>query len=222
MSSLPPGWGNRTNQMSEEDIIKRGGVAATKFASKQNQLQQSVYNDDYDSGSVPSYKTSDDVRQLYLKRIEAEEDAAAASAAASVSNSSHLPGDSGSTTTAGEVTTVLPLGWVDRQRTREVEAQQFGAFGRKKEDPAPMPAHSLGSAPLSSAGESKIDAAQSAAVKRATPSSSAEEALVRVATHTLDNMASALENSNVVLSAEDRAAFAEAMKRAMAAISRCR
>ena len=120
MSSLPPGWGNRTNQMSEEDI-KRGGVAATKFASKQNQLQQSVYNDDDASGSggVPSYKSSDDVRQLYLKRIEAEEQAAAA---ANVSQSM----DAGtSESTAEKGTSVLPSGWEDRQKAREVEAKQY-------------------------------------------------------------------------------------------------
>lgn len=201
MSSLPPGWGNRTNQMSEEDI-KRGGVAQTKFASKQNQLQQSVYNDDDDDdagGGMPSYKSSDDVRQLYLKRIEAEEQAAAASAAAS---------------SAASASSALPPGWADRQRAREVEAKQYGVFGRKKEGPTPT-------VPPSSVSASS----QSSLEKRSTPSSSpqsAEEALVRVATHTLDNMASALENNAVTLSAGDRAAFAEAMKRAMEAISRCR
>lgn len=204
MSSLPPGWGNRTNQMSEEDI-KRGGVAATKFASKQNQLQQSVYNDDDGSGSsaaggVPSYKSSDDVRQLYLKRIEAEEQAAAAT------NVSQSAGASERTAEKG--TSVLPSGWEDRQKAREVEAKQYGVFGRKKEGPPPPPSAS---------------APQKDGEKQATKlSSSAEEALVRVATHTLDNMAMALENNAVTLSAEDRAAFAEAMKRAMTAISRCR
>ena len=205
MSSLPPGWGNRTNQMSEEDI-KRGGVAATKFASKQKQLQQSVYNDDDASGSgaaggVPSYKSSDDVRQLYLKRIEAEEQAAAAA------NVSQLTGAGASESTAEKGTSVLPSGWEDRQKAREVEAKQYGVFGRKKEGPPPPPTAS---------------APQKGGDKRATTaSSSAEEALVRVATHTLDNMAMALENNTVNLSAEDRAAFAEAMKRAMTAISRC-
>lgn len=204
MSSLPPGWGNRTNQMSEEDI-KRGGVAATKFASKQNQLQQSVYNDDSGgagssaAGGVPSYKSSDDVRQLYLKRIEAEEQSAAA---ANVSQSTGA-----SERTAGKGASILPIGWEDRQKAREVEAKQHGAFGRKKEGPPPP----------------STSAPQKDGEKQATTSSpSAEEALVRVATHTLDSMASALENNTVTLSAEDRAAFAKAMKRAMTAISCCR
>ena len=202
MSSLPPGWGNRTNQMSEEDI-KRGGVAATKFASKQNQLQQSVYSDDDGAaGGVPSYKSSDDVRQLYLKRIEAEEQAAAA---ANVSQSTGA-----SERTAEKGASILPSGWEDRQKAREVEAKQYGVFGRKKEGGPPPPPPSA-------------PAPQKDGEKQATASPlSAEEALVRVATHTLDSMAMALESNTVTLSGEDRAAFAEAMKRAMTAISRCR
>mmetsp|Transcript_25716 Transcript_25716/g.74389 ORF Transcript_25716/g.74389 Transcript_25716/m.74389 type:complete len:207 (+) Transcript_25716:142-762(+) len=206
MSSLPPGWGNRTNQMSEKDI-KGGGVAATKFAAKQNQLQQSVYADD-DSGTngALTYKSSDDVRQLYLKRIEQAEEQAATASAACTSNASQ--------------SSALPPGWEGRQKLREVEAKQYGVFGRKKEGPPSSSAPYSSSAPVSFAGASRENNAAQEEKKRLTIS--AEEALVRVATHTLDNMASALENNNVALSSEDRAAFAEAMKRAMAALSRCR
>ena len=192
--------------MCEEDI-KRGGVAATKFAAKGKQLQRSVYADD-DSGvnnnGALSYKSSDDVRQLYLKRIEqAEEQAAAAASSAACNNASQ--------------SWTLPPGWEDRQKSREVEAKQYGVFGRKNEG---QPSSSAPRTSLESVGgASRNTSAAHVKEKRTT---SAEEALVRVATHTLDNMASALENNNVALSAEDRAAFAEAMKRAMAAISRCR
>jgi len=42
-----------------EDDIKRGGVAATKFAAKGNQLQRSVYADDDSSvnNSALTYKS---------------------------------------------------------------------------------------------------------------------------------------------------------------------
>ena len=191
--------------MCEEDI-KRGGVAATKFAAKGKQLQRSVYADD-DSGvnnGALTYKSSDDVRQLYLKRIEqAEEQAAAAASSAACNNASQ--------------SSTLPPGWEDRQKSREVEAKQYGVFGRKNEG---QPSSSAPRTSLESVGGALRNT--SAAHGKEKRTKSAEEALVRVATHTLDNMASALENNNVALSAEDRAAFAEAMKRAMAAISRCR
>ena len=184
-----------------EDDIKRGGVAATKFAAKGNQLQRSVYADDDSSVNNSVFVC---VRQLYLKRIErAEEKAAAAASSAAYNNVSQ--------------SSTLPPGWEDRQKSREVEAKQYGVFGRKNEGP---PSSSAPRASLESVGgASRNNSAAQGEGKRTT---SAEEALVRVATHTLDNMASALENNNVALSAEDRAAFAEAMKRAMAAISRCR
>lgn len=67
MSSLPPGWGDRNNQMSEKDM-KLGGAAATKFASRSHTA--------YGNGD-DAYKTSDQVREFYNKKRE--EEAAAAS-----------------------------------------------------------------------------------------------------------------------------------------------
>lgn len=93
----------------------------------------------------------------------------------------------------------LPLGWEDRQRQRKNETEQYGAFA-------------------------------AATTSKATPASpprqqqhptSAEAALVRVATHNLDIMAQTLESNPVSLTSEDRAAFAAAMQRAMNAIASC-
>ena len=92
MSNLPVGWGSRNNQMSEHDI-KLGGIAATKFATKQN----SAYEDDV-SGV---YKSSDDVRQFYLQQQSTN--------------------DQSST----------PDFWQERQKTKELQAQQFGVFSSK-------------------------------------------------------------------------------------------
>mmetsp|Transcript_20823 Transcript_20823/g.30828 ORF Transcript_20823/g.30828 Transcript_20823/m.30828 type:complete len:177 (-) Transcript_20823:214-744(-) len=63
-SSLPLGWEDRNNQMSEHDM-KLGGIAATKFASKAVNA--------YSEGDN-TYKTSDDVREFYLNKDEAKVD----------------------------------------------------------------------------------------------------------------------------------------------------
>ena len=105
-------------------------------------------------------------------------------------------------------TTNVPVGWEDRQRNRDVQAKQFGVFSSKNPQP-----------------QSTAPTTLQTATNKAKPSSSnssAEAALVKVAATTLDTMAQCLEQNPVALSQEERAAFAAAMQRAMAAIAKCR
>ena len=60
-STLPSGWGNRNNQMSEKDI-KLGGVAATKFGGT---AKNAYENSTEGRGGDIAYKTSDEVREYF-------------------------------------------------------------------------------------------------------------------------------------------------------------
>lgn len=167
-TGLPYGWESRTNAMSEKDI-KLGGVAAGKFSSK-GELERaatSAYGED------ASYKTSDEVAAFWLAKIDAERAEAAAG-----------EGDGGG---------ALPSGWEERQRAREAERRQYGAF-----------------------------AAPSASASGMRGGVGAEAALVECATFTLENLASVLETRLVSLPVERRAAFSAALKRANDAVMKCR
>jgi hypothetical protein len=167
-TGLPYGWESRTNAMSEKDI-KLGGVAAGKFSSK-GELERaatSAYGED------ASYKTSDEVAAFWLAKIDAERAEAAAG-----------EGDGGG---------ALPSGWEERQRAREAERRQYGAFA----------------APSTSASGMRGGVG-------------AEAALVECATFTLENLASVLETRLVSLPVERRAAFSAALKRANDAVMKCR
>ncbi|CAB9501045.1 expressed unknown protein [Seminavis robusta] len=174
MSSLPIGWGDRNNTMSEHDL-KLGGDAANKFSGAKN-----AYSSE-EGGS--GYKTTEEVKAFYMQQIEQKQE--------------------GPTTS-----TNLPSGWEDRQRLRAVEAKQFGVFSTKPPTTAPTDV-------------TAINPQQSSSVAKAGPTS-AEAALVKVATTTLDTMAATLETNPVSLSPDERAAFAAAMQRAMNAIAKCR
>jgi hypothetical protein len=175
MASLPEGWGDRNNEMSEHDM-KLGGDAQNKFANK------NAYADE--SGVV--YKTSDQVKAFYMQKIQKE----VAKVATSAKSSS---------ATMVAATNSVPFGWEDRQRSREAESKQVGAFSRNNNGPQQV----ISTTPRME-------------------SSSAEAALVRVAAHTLDIMAQTLERNPVALSVEERAAFAASMKKAMDAIAKCK
>jgi hypothetical protein len=89
----------------------------------------------------------------------------------------------------------LPPGWEQRQKKLAVEAKQHGAFARKQ-DTVPAARSRAGDVP--------------------------EVALLQVATFSLEALAKTLEAtsaSGVKLPAEERAAFAEAVKRVMNAMA---
>jgi hypothetical protein len=60
--SLPPGWDDRHNTMSEKDM-QPGGAAATRFAAS------GVYD-----GDNATYQTSDQVRAHYHKNVQESAD----------------------------------------------------------------------------------------------------------------------------------------------------
>ena len=188
MSSLPIGWGDRNNQMSEKDL-KLGGDAANKFVNKNA----------YGGAGMPSYKTSDEVKAFYMKQIDQNEHA-----------EKEMP------SSVGKDRASLPAGWEHRQRNRQLQAEQFGIFSKKEE---PIRATGTDVTALNSTSAcSNFGAASSPNCS----SHSAEAALVRVASFSLDAMAQALEQNPVKLSQEERETFAKAMQRAMGAISNCR
>ena len=98
--SLPIGWEDRTNQMSEKDMAL-GGVAATRFSKARN-----AYSDDVGAkGQIQGYKTSDQVREFYRNQTKQDDDHNM-SATTSISP---------------------PLGWENRQKSRDAQAAQMEA-----------------------------------------------------------------------------------------------
>lgn len=164
--------------MSEKDIAL-GGAAATKFASKTPNVYQQQ-----DGGDL-SYKSSDDVRAHYLKQME---DAAKTNAETKIICNS---GDQNSNT-------LLPPGWEQREKAKEVETKQYGVF--------------------SAQGPPRQKSSNNPSV--ASPSISAEVALLKVATNSLEVLASVVENNQgISLPSEERNKFALALKRAMDAMA---
>jgi hypothetical protein len=107
----------------------------------------------------------------------------------------------------------LPLGWSERQRIKEMQAKQQGVFAAQKDVPSP---------PVTS------PAVTTTLNNNELPSSMiAEAALLQVTTHSLECLATVLENRNngktaVSVCAEERRRFASALKRAMDALAKCR
>lgn len=171
-TSLPPGWEDRNNQMSEH-AMKLGGVAATKFASKAANA--------YSEGECV-YKTSDEVRDFYLKKQDYP------SIAVNQSDNSGVPEF-----------------WEERQRTRALEEKQYGVFASKNKN-------------------KNVDDALNVSTKKHNNKEqeiySPQAALVKVTTNSLETLASTFEhNPSLQVPAQDRAALAKAMKRAMDALS---
>mmetsp|Transcript_15720 Transcript_15720/g.23815 ORF Transcript_15720/g.23815 Transcript_15720/m.23815 type:complete len:180 (+) Transcript_15720:136-675(+) len=173
-SSLPPGWEDRNNQMSEHDM-KLGGVAATKFASK----AVNAYSEGDDL-----YKTSDEVRDFYLKKQD-------------------YPGIAVNESDNNGV----PEFWEERQRTRALEEKQYGVFASKNKNKNKNVDDNLNvSAKKHNNKEQEIYSPQAA--------------LVKVTTNSLETLALTFEhNPSLQVPAQDRAALAIAMKRAMDALS---
>ena len=114
MSNLPIGWGDRHNPMSEKDMAL-GGAAATKFANKGG-------GGAYQDGDV-SYKTSQDVREHYLKLMETKDASTTTTTAQGYSSSSTADSS-------------LPMGWGQREKDRETFAKQQGVFAAKSSPPS--------------------------------------------------------------------------------------
>lgn len=171
---LPLGWGDRNNQMSEKDI-KLGGVAATKFSTR------NAYGED----STASYKNSDQVREFYLNQDDHRD-----------------MGILGSQTKNNEdKTSSLPAFWETRQKERDLQEKQMNVFSRQS------PPASANAQTFQKKEKIKVDNDNQVGP---------EIALVKIATHTLETMAKALEtNRNIEIPLAERAAFAKAIKAAM-------
>ena len=107
MASLPVGWGDRKNQMSEHDI-KLGGMAAGSFKSKNS------YEHDPGFGG---YKSSEQVREYYLNNPPKE---------GSGVETKEGHGERGDGN--------LPDFWLDRQRQKESDGKQMGCFSSSKKN----------------------------------------------------------------------------------------
>ena len=193
-------------------MIPQGAAAAGTFSSKG--LIAGAYAD----GSE-THKTTEEVEAYWMKQIESERASAAAE---------------------GRETS-LPYGFDQREKMRAAEAKAYGAadaaggassaYGGATPGfinrPATAPRDS--DAPAAAFARSDRHAAADAA---AAPSSrlqeleaekvAAETALLRVATHTLETLAATLRAKPVPLDAEDRAAFAAAVKKSLDAVLHCR
>ena len=193
-------------------MIPQGAAAAGTFSSKG--LIAGAYAD----GSE-THKTTEEVEAYWMKQIESERASAAAE---------------------GRETS-LPYGFDQREKMRAAEAKAYGAadaaggassaYGGATPGfinrPATAPRDS--DAPAAAFARSDRHAADSSA---AAPSSrlqeleaekvAAETALLRVATHTLETLAATLRAKPVPLDAEDRAAFAAAVKKSLDAVLHCR
>ena len=201
MASLPLGWVDRTNTMSERDI-KLGGDAANKFSSsgKAGRANRSSVYTEGDAG----YKTSDEVKAFYMEKIAKEEEEQT-KAAATVDHKVVASFSAVEGLEAGPALASLPAGWEARQTAKEVYGKQQGAFARnppKQMQATPTENVSPPSAPPSGP--------------------SAEAALLSVATHALNVLGQTLDgNPDAKISGEEKAAFAEAMKHVLGALARC-
>lgn len=192
MSSLPFGWEDRHNTMSEKDMAL-GGAAATKFADKKSSYSSVYQNNDGDL----TYKSSDDVRAHYLKQMEIR------------NNNNNISAEQSATQNDS-----VPIGWNQREKAKEVEAAQYGAFSSSTSSTAPsMTTHCAAKNIINYAKQSSSSAS----------SSTAEVALVQVTTNSLDALASVLEGKEGIdIPSEERSKFAAAIKRAMDAMVNCR
>ena len=182
----------------------QGAAAAGTFSSKG--LIAGAYAD----GSE-SHKSSEEVEAYWMKQIESERASAAAQ---------------------GRETN-LPYGFDQREKTRAAEAKAYGAAdaagGARSAYGGATPGSGVPertSAPTFAHSE-RHAAPDAAAAPFSTPSGSegalvAEVALVRVATHTLETLTATLRAKPVPLDAEDRAAFAAAVKKSLDAVLHCR
>ena len=154
----------------------------------------SVYHQQQQDGLRVEYQNSEQVKAFYMKKIEQEE---------KQSNS------------ATSTSTTTPMGWESRQAQRAVQAKQFGVFSSKNGGISTANTDIQ----ASSSNDDNNNKKGTNTEQRRPP----EALLVDVATHSLNAMSEALtQNPTIAFSAEERAAFAQAMQRAMQAIANCR
>jgi hypothetical protein len=130
--------------------------------------------------------------------------------------------------------TSLPYGFEQREKLRAAEAKAYGAadaaggassaYGGATPGSTPLPgATSAATAPSDALAAAFASADRHPAAAAAPLSSpSAEAALLRVATHALETLTATLRAKPVPLDAEDRAAFAAAVKKSLDAVLHCR
>ena len=195
-------------------MIPQGAAAAGTFSSKG--LIAGAYAD----GSE-THKTTEEVEAYWMKQIESEQASAAAE---------------------GRETS-LPYGFDQREKMRAAEAKAYGAAdaaggassayggatpgsgaGATSSRPATAPSDALTAAFARSDRHAAPDAAAalSSRLDAEAEKVAAETALLRVATHTLETLAATLRAKPVPLDAEDRAAFAAAVKKSLDAVLHCR
>jgi len=214
MSDLPPGWGDRCNQNlnNEKDISKSKDDVTTKtstlpsgWGNRNNQMSEkdiklggvaatkfggtakNAYENSTEGGGDITYKTSDEVREYYLSEIQR-------------TGGGDNPQEKGKSN--------VPSFWEDRQKEKMIQAKQMGVFSKES---------------AVRVDESKVDSAiqkkrsiESDGSNDTTTIQSAEVALIQVATHTLEKVAQSLEGkNNIKIPVEERAAFAQAMTKAM-------
>jgi hypothetical protein len=133
--------------------------------------------------------------------------------------------------------TSLPYGFEQREKMRLAEAKAYGAadaaggtssaYGGATPGSTPLPGATTdatkSASNASAAAFANADRHVSPAAAIASSSSpSAEAALLRVATHALETLTATLRAKPVPLDAEDRAAFAAAVKKSLDAVLHCR
>lgn len=194
-------------------MIPQGAAAAGTFSSKG--LIAGAYAD----GSE-THKTTEEVEAYWMKQIESERASAAAE---------------------GRETS-LPYGFDQREKMRAAEAKAYGAAdaaggassayggatpgsgaGATSSPPATAPSATLAAAfARSSDRHAAPDAAATPSSRLDAVNPKPETALLRVATHTLETLTATLRAKPVPLDAEDRAAFAAAVKKSLDAVLHCR
>jgi len=194
-------------------VIPQGAAAAGTFSSKG--LIAGAYAD----GSE-THKTTEEVEAYWMKQIESERASAAAE---------------------GRETS-LPYGFDQREKMRAAEAKAYGAadaaggassaYGGATPGFINRPATAPRDSDATAAAFARSDRHAAHTSAAAAPSSrlqeleaekvAAETALLRVATHTLETLAATLRAKPVPLDAEDRAAFAAAVKKSLDAVLHCR
>ena len=221
MPDLPSGWGNRCNQKldNEKDTTSKSkddvststptqtSTLPSGWGNRNNQMSEKDIklggvaatkfggtdeNSTEGGGGDIAYKTSDEVREYYLSEIQRT---------------------GGGDNPQEKAKSNVPSFWEDRQKEKMIQAKQMGVFSKDT------------SVRLD---ESKRDTATMQNIKSIesdgtndTTTQSAEVALIQIATHTLEKVAQSLGGkNNIKIPVEERAAFAQAMQKAMNALAK--
>jgi hypothetical protein len=109
-TGLPYGWHERTNAVSERDM-QLGAVAKASFSAR------GAYGADGDGDET--YRTSEQVEQYWMARIEAERAQASTADANATESAPRTP---------------VPIDWDARAKRRAAEAERYGASARAGTD----------------------------------------------------------------------------------------